>query len=397
MDAEILLNLIFLLALALVAIVLSVFIQIRGSTKKRSRAFVLVMMDFALAAIFSCVMLLDVGESASLLLARIAAFCYIMSYTSFLYLVLILIRGDVSKTTLTTRMFFLSFLIIAIFSGFTIEIEQVGEGSWALSGAGLMLIVSMTAALAIVSSLLLLSQYDKDENNCRKEQSVLFILAVTSPLYLEISIGVLLLLGMDDLVIVHPIESTGFVLFLAYATLKYQIKVVLPSSKPSAVIEMAKTAQRNVHGKSYIVESRKSSIAYSILVEEINRGAEGLVVSREHPDRIRESYGLAKMRIIWLTNFPGQDHIDPTNIMIIQRTISDFLETSKRPVVLMDGVEVFLLDNKVSGVLQMLFDLRDEFITSEGTFILSVDPRTIEEPVLAMLEKDFDVLQNIDR
>ncbi|MFA5312448.1 MAG: DUF835 domain-containing protein [Methanomassiliicoccales archaeon] len=395
MDTEILINAVISLGLGAAALALIIFMHLQGSSKRSSRAFILVMTNFALAAIFSAIMLLDVGEDTSLLLAKMVGFCLIMSYASFLYLTMILIKGDVSKTTLTTNMFFSMFFFIALISGYFMEVEG-SNGAYLLSGVGLTVLISTTSALAIITTVLLLMNYGSASDE-RKVQSLLFIIAVMSPLSFETMVAFLRYLGAEGPMIIHPIESVVFIVIMTYIALRYQLKAFRPKIVPVDTGRPAEASPMDIQGKSYIVESRNSNMAYSILIEELGKGAEGLVVSREHPDRIREQHRLDKTRLIWLTNSLGQDNVDPTNLSIVQRMLSEFQEITKRPIVLVDGIEVFLLNNKRERVLQMLFDLRDEFITSEGTLILSVDPRTVEESVLAMLEKDFGVLQDMER
>ncbi len=145
-------------------------------------------------------------------------------------------------------------------------------------------------------------------------------------------------------------------------------------------------------GQGYLFEAKRSDRAYEVLLDALREGREGLVVSREHPDIVRQKYSLAKTPIVWLTSHPGSERVDPTNLSILQHTVNEFLKRSKEAVILLDGVEYLILNNRMEKVLQVILTLKDEVAISEGILLLPVDPETFETRALALLERDFEIV-----
>ncbi len=145
-------------------------------------------------------------------------------------------------------------------------------------------------------------------------------------------------------------------------------------------------------GQGYLFEAKRSDRAYEVFLDALREGKEGLVISREHPDIVRQKYSLAKTPIVWLTSHPGSERVDPTNLSILQHTVNEFLKRSKEAVILLDGVEYLMLNNRMEKVLQVVLTLKDEVAISEGILLLPVDPETFETRALALLERDFEIV-----
>jgi len=178
-----------------------------------------------------------------------------------------------------------------------------------------------------------------------------------------------------------------------YAVLRYRMFQVAPMQEDHSQLRAPTAPRMQLRpGQGYLFEAKRSDLAYEVLLDALREGKEGLVISREHPDIVRQKYSLAKTPIVWLTSHPGNERVDPTNLSILQHTVNEFLKRSKSPIILLDGVEYLILNNRMEKVLQVVLTLKDEVAINDGILLLPVDPETFETRALALLERDFEIV-----
>ncbi len=149
-------------------------------------------------------------------------------------------------------------------------------------------------------------------------------------------------------------------------------------------------------GRSYVVEESPPDISFDAFVNILSsagQGAEtsvGLAVSRQHPDLIRQKYGLEKTPIYWLATRAGQDVISPTNLGILTHTMIQFVEANPSGIILLDGIEYLVSNNDFNKVLRMIDQVNDHISQSKAIMIIPVDPRAFEQKELALLERNME-------
>lgn len=72
--------------------------------------------------------------------------------------------------------------------------------------------------------------------------------------------------------------------------------------------------------------------------------------------------------------------------------ISDFVSKSNKAVVMLDGVEFLLSNNKLDRVLKTLYSISDDVMMGNAKLILPIDPNVMSESEIALLEREFEVL-----
>lgn len=149
-------------------------------------------------------------------------------------------------------------------------------------------------------------------------------------------------------------------------------------------------------GKCYVVEETPPAIsfdAFSNLVSTANGDgakAVGLAVTRQHPDLVREKYGLVNTPIYWLATRAGEGVISPTNLGILTHTLVKFVEDNENGVILLDGLEYLVSNNDFNKVLRVIDQVSDHISQSGSRLILPVDPRAFEPRELALLERNME-------
>lgn len=151
-----------------------------------------------------------------------------------------------------------------------------------------------------------------------------------------------------------------------------------------------------VPGKSYIVEESPPNLSFDAFVnilstqEEACAKVTGLAISRQHPDLIRQKYGLEKTPLFWLATRAGQDVISPTNLGILTHTIIKFIEENACGVILLDGLEYLVSNNDFNKALRVIDQVNDHVAQSKCRVIIPVDPRAFDQKELALLERNME-------
>ncbi len=119
---------------------------------------------------------------------------------------------------------------------------------------------------------------------------------------------------------------------------------------------------------------------------------QGLIVTREFPEKVREKHNLQTTPIIWLTETPGERRIAPTSLSILTDTIVRFMETNPNSIILLEGIEYVCTFNEFKKVLRFLDALNEEAWITKARLILTVHPKAFDTKDLALLERDRNVV-----
>jgi hypothetical protein len=147
-------------------------------------------------------------------------------------------------------------------------------------------------------------------------------------------------------------------------------------------------------GSSYLFTERAVSKAYGAFKKLVSEGRRGLVITRTHPSRVQQVHGL-DCPIMWIAKSAkptgGILSLEPTRLMKIHGTISDFIKANPGAVVLLDGIEYLVTENGFATVMKAI-QLTNEEVAMSGAFLLvPIDPRTFETQQLGLLEREFSV------
>jgi hypothetical protein len=143
-------------------------------------------------------------------------------------------------------------------------------------------------------------------------------------------------------------------------------------------------------GNVYLVEEKRPKLSYELLEQSLSAGYAGMVVTREFPKRLLSEKELASCRVVWLTNLVGEDRINPTAIGILMSQLRSFIEGQPRTVLMIDGLEYLVSLNTYDRMLQFMHQLKDIVATNESIMLVPIDPRTVAERELALLERSLE-------
>ncbi len=146
-------------------------------------------------------------------------------------------------------------------------------------------------------------------------------------------------------------------------------------------------------GMCYVVRERKPFLSYKLFENSTADGAPGLCVTRQYPEKIRDSFDLGETRVMWLSHTPGKDHHNPTSIGTLATVISSFIERYEKCVVIIDGLEYLVINNGFQQVLRFVEHINEQVMQSKSTVLIPISPNAFSEKELALLERNVEVIE----
>lgn len=151
-----------------------------------------------------------------------------------------------------------------------------------------------------------------------------------------------------------------------------------------------------VPGRTYVVEESPSDISFDAFVNIVSTSVNGskktvgIAISRQHPDLIKQKYGLEATPVYWLATRAGDDVVAPTNLGILTHMLIKFVEENPNGVMLLDGLEYLVSNNDFNKVLRVIDQVSDHISQSKSVLIIPVDPRAFTPKELALLERNVE-------
>ena len=170
-------------------------------------------------------------------------------------------------------------------------------------------------------------------------------------------------------------------------TTRFQISPVSEGTSPSEVRYTLNS------GDCYLIESTQSDQAYDIFVDAVTHGLQGFSLSRIHPKKIKQTYGLEKTPLFWLSTTKTDYSIHPLDIAKSNYYIYEFVKKATNSIILIDGIEYLALYNDFLKVLKALHTLKDYITIHNSRLIMPVNPGTFSEKELQLLKKEFRVFR----
>jgi len=149
-------------------------------------------------------------------------------------------------------------------------------------------------------------------------------------------------------------------------------------------------------GSIYLVKEKRPNIAFGMFNEAVSHDAKGMLVVREHPNRLKQQHEFNAAKILWLTRRAGMDHIDPQRLSLLSLEISRFVEGAPRSVVLLEGIEYIITQNDFEAVLRFVNHLHDFVFAFDCAIIIVIDPRVLSTRELALLERSAKIVETMD-
>jgi len=142
-------------------------------------------------------------------------------------------------------------------------------------------------------------------------------------------------------------------------------------------------------GRTHLFEEEKPAEAYQLVKKALGYGFASLCISKLHPGKVKERYGVEEDSILWLTFEKGERTISPKDIGKLNKTVSGFVEGTRSGIVLLDCLDQIKFANGFQKSLAILKDLRDLCSKNDSIVLISVNPEMFEQQELQAIEKEL--------
>lgn len=146
-------------------------------------------------------------------------------------------------------------------------------------------------------------------------------------------------------------------------------------------------------GSCYLVRTHEAGKLFE-LFNRLRRGGafseRGLVISRQHPDRLKERFQTGEGDYVWLTTNSVDGYVcaAPTAISLVHMRIVDFFKRQPNGVVALDGAEYLITNNTFETFLRFVHSVHDRVMVTQGVLLIAVDPQAIGEREIHLLAKE---------
>jgi len=152
-----------------------------------------------------------------------------------------------------------------------------------------------------------------------------------------------------------------------------------------------------IPGTTYVIEEEKPQKSLELFSDLTRLGAEGLCISRYHPDKLIEKYNFHSEMVIWLTQSTAYEAkyrcVDPTNFPRLSSIISDFLTNTKEPLILLEGMGYLITQSNYESVLRFIQSQRDEISMRKAILFIHLDPLALDTKELHRLKGEMEPLE----
>ncbi len=190
-----------------------------------------------------------------------------------------------------------------------------------------------------------------------------------------------------------PLLTTSlFVSFAVLAVHRYRLLAVTPQRERS--VDPASFRSRTMplrKQRSSLMLHPNPDIGFVLFTEHVRKGLQGLLVTRDQPEMVREEYCLETTPIIWLTDVNGKDRLDGTRLERLAHTMIEFIESCDDGIIYLQALAYLLSVNRFGPVLSMLQDIRDHVSLNNARFVVTIHPELLTEEQLQLLKSELEL------
>jgi hypothetical protein len=369
---------------------LGAYILARNPFQRASRTFFILTAGLGIACHLQMLIDRTWDDGIALLAIRLYVFAILISFSSFLLLSQDLQVRPGGLQDRPGRATFLG-LMVALAALLSLALEGVvptdpGFGvQWGLASASF---VIACVVLAVAALLEVVRARKASTDPGYRSQGMVLVGGVVTPL---VAVGSIAIGGPGDVW-----ETVAAICFLATgASLVYLATAYtlfqLPTVRGSARVSGRPLPPNADYGSSALYMGKGAGPAFDALVRELPFGERGLIITRLHPDQVREKYPVGETKIHWLCGQPGEGRVDPLSLTILQNIIIEHIQNHGSSVILLDGVEFLISENHIDKVLRLLYAVLDSVVVSGSKILVPLDPQALSTRELALIEREFKV------
>ncbi len=145
--------------------------------------------------------------------------------------------------------------------------------------------------------------------------------------------------------------------------------------------------------ESYIVLEKRCEKALEIFYDLVTHGTPGIVVSRVHPERLKERCTLTQTPVVWLSQSERGNTVTPNDLYRLAYALERFTRRSTRSVILFDGLEYLMTQTSFEKVLMYVQELKDIATVNNSQLIVPLHKDALSPREYGLLQREFKILK----
>lgn len=141
------------------------------------------------------------------------------------------------------------------------------------------------------------------------------------------------------------------------------------------------------HGRVYLIPHERMDRALDIITNLVSMDEEMMIISRMHPDQVRERWPRGNIRTHWLSQRSGANNISPEQPTVVKRTLGSFMVEKHHAVAILDGLEYLSTFTDFNKLNVMFEELNDIVMETRSILLVPLDPRSFDPRSLARLKR----------
>ena len=147
-----------------------------------------------------------------------------------------------------------------------------------------------------------------------------------------------------------------------------------------------------IDGKSYIIPDKKNDSAFDIFVDLTTTDYNGLLITRSNPLDIKSITSYKNIKTVFLSQQKLEDFENISTLENLKKKIDDFSNKNKNSVILIDGIHYLFTQFSFDKFLEMLYQVDEIILKNKSIMFLRIDPSTIDERQMAIIENELQML-----
>lgn len=168
---------------------------------------------------------------------------------------------------------------------------------------------------------------------------------------------------------------------------QYGILDILPKN-----IKVPQIFKKLKGGNSYFLKEAEPICTYGLFKNAMDFGFKGLCFTKFPPEKVRERYEIEKTLIIWLTfkeDIENEKTIITKQVKVLIDTIRGFVDKENESIICIDCFYEVVMVNGFETSLKLIKDIKNICRENHSILLLSLNPKTLEDEQLTILEKEF--------
>jgi hypothetical protein len=124
----------------------------------------------------------------------------------------------------------------------------------------------------------------------------------------------------------------------------------------------------------------------------LKKGKRGLIITRNHPDKICKIISSKKAEMYWLSAEDFDYVIHPWDMNLLMTTLCGFIKKNNQGVILLNGLEYLSTYNDINSLFNVICRMNSLVTNSNAKFFITIDPIALGNRFLSTITNNSEII-----